>query len=174
MHLAGDDWQNAFDSMQQEAWRLETLPVYRVSDEEEVIRRFLAGQPVVREDSQPWYDQIKAYGASGRTVGRVHVLTRPLTDYLRFEFDHYRFNVEAGEDVRILDVTDRPNPVRGVQDFWMFDRKRVVLMHYEEDGTQINREVYEGDVEPFRECQRIAVAESVPFEEYVKGLDGRS
>ncbi|MER0482408.1 hypothetical protein ABR737_29420 [Streptomyces sp. Edi2] len=44
----------------------------------------------------------------------------------------------------------------------------VVLMHYEADGTQISREVYEGDPAPFIEYQRIAVAESVPFLEYVK------
>lgn len=53
----------------------------------------------------------------------------------------------------------------------MFDRSEVVLMNYHPDGRQISREVYEGDVAPFLEYQRIAVRESVPFEEYVKGLD---
>ena len=33
---------------------------------------------------------------------RVHVVSEPLTDYLRFEITGYRLNVEAGEDVRIL------------------------------------------------------------------------
>jgi hypothetical protein len=46
-----------------------------------------------------------------------------------------------------------------------------VLMNYHPDGEQINRELFEGDVSPFIEYQRIAVAQSVPFEEYVKGLD---
>jgi hypothetical protein len=53
----------------------------------------------------------------------------------------------------------------------MFDKSEVVLMHYEADGTQIGRELHEGDVTPFLEYQRMALAESVPFEEYVKGLD---
>ncbi|WP_405878850.1 hypothetical protein OG747_09605 [Streptomyces sp. NBC_01384] len=35
-------------------------------------------------------------------------------------------------------------------------------------GTQIDRELYEGDPAPFIEWQRIAVGESVPFLEYVK------
>ncbi len=170
MLLAGEEWRRTFDAMQQEAWRLETLPAYRVPQEEEAIRRFLAGEPVTREATQPWFDRVKAYVASGRSVGRVHVVTQPLTDYLRFEFEYYRHNVEAGEAVRILDVTNRANPLEGVQDFWMFDRSRIVLMHYESDGTQVNREVYEGDPEPFREYQHIALTESVPFEEYVKGL----
>ncbi|AEW94415.1 MULTISPECIES: DUF6879 family protein [Streptomycetaceae] len=171
MLLAGDDWRRAFDAMEYEAWRLETLPVYRVPQEEDAIRRFLAGEPVTRQATQPWFDRVQAYVASGRSVGRVHIVTQPLSDYLRFEFDHYRHNVEAGEAVRVLDVTNRPNPLDGVQDFWMFDRSRIVLMHYEADGTQVSREVYGGDPEPFREYQRIALAESVPFEEYVKGLD---
>lgn len=171
MLLAGEDWRNTFDAMQQEAWRLETLPVYRVPQEEAAIRRFLAGEPVRREATQPWFDRVKAYVASGRRVGRVHIVTQPLSDYLRFEFEHYRHNVEAGEAVRILDVTSRPNPLAGVQDFWMFDHSRVVLMHYASEGTQISRELYDGDPEPFREYQRIALAESMPFEEYVKGLD---
>lgn len=170
MLLAGENWRRTFDAMQQEAWRLETLPVYRVPQEDEAIRRFLAGEPVTREATQPWFDRVQMYVASGRSVGRVHIVTQPLSDYLRFEFEHYRHNVEAGEAVRILDVTNRTNPLEGVQDFWMFDRSQVVLMHYEEDGTQIGREVYEGDMEPFRQYQGIAVSESVPFEEYVKGL----
>jgi hypothetical protein len=170
--LAGEAWRTAFDAMRQEAWRLETLPVYRVPQEEGAIRRFLDGEPVTREATQPWFDRVKGYVDDGRSVGRVHVITQPLTNYLRFEFEHYRHNIQAGEAVRILDVTNRPNPLDGVQDFWMFDRSRIVLMHYESDGTQICREVYEGNPEPFREYQRIAVDESVPFEEYVKGIDG--
>ena len=156
--------------MQQEAWRLETLPLYRVQQEEEAIRRFLAGAPVMRDATQPWFDRVMAYAAGGRRVGRVHIVTQPLTDYLRFEFEYYRHNVEAGEAVRILDVTGRPNPLAGVRDFWMFDRSLIVLMHYERDGTQMGREVYEGAPEPFLEYQRIALAESVPFEEYVESL----
>ncbi|NEE24264.1 hypothetical protein G3M53_02125, partial [Streptomyces sp. SID7982] len=87
------------------------------------------------------------------------------------EFDrYYRHQAPAGEDIRILDVTDRPNPLPDtLSDFWMFDRSTVVLMNYEKDGTQINRQLFEGDVSPFLEYQRIAVAESVPFEEYVHG-----
>lgn len=102
----------------------------------------------------------------------MHVLTRPLSDYLRFEFSqYYAPHALAGERIRILDVTDRDNPLEGVQDFWMFDRTEVVLMNYHPDGRQINREIYEGDAAHYIEYQRIAVAESVPFEEYARGID---
>jgi hypothetical protein len=107
----------------------------------------------------------------GKSKGRVHIVTRPLSTYLRFEFMYYRPHAWAGDDIRIMDVTGRDNPLAGVRDFWMFDKEEVVLMHYEADGTQISREVFEGDVAPFIEYQRIALADSVPFEEYVKGVD---
>ncbi|WP_409471362.1 DUF6879 family protein [Streptomyces sp. HC307] len=173
MFLDGDDWQAKFRDFRTEAWRLETLPVYRVPQEAEEFSRFLAGErfPGPYEDS--WTTMIRQRSESGGSVGRVHILTRPLSDYLRFEFErYYRHQAPIGEDIRILDVTERENPLPGVQDFWMFDRSTVVLMHYEEDGTQIGRELYEGDPAPFIEYQRIAIAESIPFLEYAERVTG--
>ncbi|MFI5800893.1 DUF6879 family protein [Streptomyces sp. NPDC051677] len=172
MLLDGEAWQAKFRDFKSEAWRLETLPTYRVPQEADEFSRFLAGErfPGPYEDS--WTAMIRHRKESGGSVGRVHILTRPLSDYLRFEFErYYRHQAPIGEDIRILDVTERENPLPSVQDFWMFDKSEVVLMHYQPDGTQISREAFEGDVSPFIEYQRIARAESVPFEEYVKGLD---
>ncbi|MFG2815215.1 DUF6879 family protein [Streptomyces sp. NPDC048410] len=170
MRLAGSEWRAFFDSMEREAWRLETLPVYSVPQEAEAIREFADSGVVDPAAVKPWVDRLHGYASAGRNVGRVHVVRRPLTEYLKFEFEHYRHNVAAGEDVRILDVTDRPDPLAGAPDFWIFDQARVVLMQYEVDGTQVGREVYEGDVTPFLELRRVAIAEAVPFEEYVKGI----
>ncbi|NYI07938.1 hypothetical protein FHU37_004967 [Allostreptomyces psammosilenae] len=166
--MDGKDWRAFFDSMERDAWRLETHPVYTVPQEEDAIRRFLAGQPLEPSDAAAWIERVKGFRNTGRTVGRVHVLTRPLTDYLRFEFAHYHHNVAAGEDVRILDLTDRDNPGLPEQDFWLFDESKVVLMNYRPDGTQISRELIDGDPTPYVEWKRLAVAHSVPFAEYVK------
>jgi hypothetical protein len=115
-------------------------------------------------------ERVSRQRAEGKSNGRVHIVTRPLSDYLRFEFSrYYELHASVGDEIRILDVTGRPNPLGGVQDFWMFDQSEVVLMNYRADGGQINREVFEGDISPFVEYQRIAIAESVPFKEYVNG-----
>ncbi|MFB6848211.1 DUF6879 family protein [Streptomyces sp. NPDC056373] len=172
MLLDGEAWTARIQGFESEAWRLETLPWYRVPSEDGDIREFLAGQRIDASDySSSYTDSLRKLRAEGKSKGRVHVVSRPLTDYLRFEFMYYAVHAAAGDDIRIMDVTDRPNPLEGVQDFWLFDRSEVVLMNYETDGTQISREIFEGDVTPFLEYQRIALAESVPFEEYVKGLD---
>jgi hypothetical protein len=170
--LDGDAWADRFRSFAREAWRLETLPVYRVPQEEDEIRAFLAGERIdPRTYADEYTEDLKRLRAQGKAKGRVHVVTRPLSDYLRFEFMYYLPHARAGEDIRILDVTDRENPLADAPDFWMFDRSEVVLMNYASDGTQIDREVFEGDVSVFLAYQEIATAESVPFEEYVKGLD---
>ncbi|WP_326652029.1 MULTISPECIES: DUF6879 family protein [unclassified Streptomyces] len=172
MLLDGEVWQAKFRDFQSEAWRLETLPEYRVPQEEEEIRAYLAGERIdPHTHSNAYTEDLKRVRREGKSKGRVHIITRPLTTYLQYEFMYYLPHVWAGEDIRIIDVTGRNNPLADVEDFWVFDKREVVLMHYETDGTQISRELYEGDVTAFIEYQRIALAESVPFEEYVKGLD---
>ncbi|GAQ54647.1 hypothetical protein a10_04461 [Streptomyces acidiscabies] len=141
--------------------------------EEAEFEAFKAGARIDPQAvSNEYTDRLRRQAAEGRIQGRVHIVTRPLTDYLKFEFaQYYAPHALAGEQIRILDVTDRDNPLAGVQDFWMFDRTEVVLMHYEADGAQISHEIFEGDVALFLEYQRIALTESVSFEEYVKVLD---
>ncbi|MFD7235663.1 DUF6879 family protein [Streptomyces syringium] len=171
MFLDGDEWRGMLQGFQSEAWRLETLPQYLVPQEAEELEAFRSGKRVDPHTySSKYTESLRLLRKAGKHKGRVHVVSRPLSEYLQFEFSrYYAPHVLAGEDVRILDVTDRPNPLPGVQDFWMFDRSTIVLMHYEADGKQISRELYEGDPAPFVEYQRTAVAESVPFLEYVKG-----
>jgi hypothetical protein len=170
--LDGEAWQAKFRDFQTEAWRLETLPAYNVPQEDEEIRAFLAGERInPHTHSNDYTEDLRRVRREGKSKGRVHIVTRPLSDYLRYEFMYYLPHAWAGEDIRIMDVTDRSNPLADVQDFWMFDKTDVVLMNYEADGTQISREVHQGDVAPYVEYQRIALAQSVPFEEYVKGLD---
>ncbi|KWT61120.1 hypothetical protein ADL21_15055 [Streptomyces albus subsp. albus] len=168
MLLAGEAWQAQFRDFRKEAWRLETRPVYRVPQEADELARFLAGERFPGPYEDDWTALIRKHKETGGTIGRVHIVTRPLSDYLRFEFErYYRHQAPVGEDIRILDVTDRENPLADIDDFWMFDRSTIVLMKYEADGTQTERELYEGDPAPFLEYQRIALAESVPFLEYV-------
>ncbi|MDF3141694.1 MULTISPECIES: DUF6879 family protein [unclassified Streptomyces] len=171
MLLDGDEWRAMFRGVQSEAWRLETLPQYLVPQESGEIEAFRAGKRVDPHTySSAYTEDLKRLRGEGKRKGRVHVVAQPLSEYLRFEFSrYYTPHVLAGEDIRILDVTERENPLQGIQDFWLFDRSTVVLMHYEEDGTQIGRELYGGDPAPFVEYQRIAEAESMPFLEYVKG-----
>ncbi|MGW0555626.1 DUF6879 family protein [Streptomyces sp. NPDC002926] len=109
--------------------------------EAETLGSFLAGEPKPEGFNATWHQTIRGHTAAGRTMTRAKLVHKPLTDYSRYLFEWaIPGNVEAGEDYRIVDVTERdfglPN-----QDFWMFDETTVVHLNYRPDGSQINREL---------------------------------
>ncbi len=166
MRLENDDWRTFFDSYQREAFRLETLPFYGVGGEQAEYEKFLATGMLHIPDDDPWLVRVRHFRHTGRWIGRVHVIRRPLTDYLRYEFAVYRRTVEAGEDVRILDLTDRPDPGLPAQDFWLFDDTGVVRMNYDPVGTQLGRELLEDiDPAPYIAWKRLALEYAEPFPE---------
>lgn len=173
MLLDGEDWRRFFDAFEREAWRFEAQPTYTMPKEQENLTRFLRGENKPAEHNARWHERVRGYVGSGRNIGRVRIVRQPLTDYQRYQFAWgIPGNIAAGEDIRILDVTreDYGLPL-SLRDWWMFDGARIAHLNFRPDGTQINREKYEGDPTPYREWQRIAMEHAVPFEEYVKGLD---
>jgi hypothetical protein len=99
---------------------------------------------------------------------RVHILSRPLTDYLRFELGWgYTRNAEAGEEFFILDTTEQPNPLPEAPDFWLFDETTPVVMHYDETCAFTGREVLpEKRAAEFVAYRDTALAHAVPFAEW--------
>jgi hypothetical protein len=126
VRLEGDDWRSFFAAHKREAFRLETRQTYGVECERAEYEHFLSTGHLDIPDTDQWLTRLRHFQQTGRWVGRVHVLSRPLTNYLRYEFAVYGFTVEVGEDVRILDVTDVSNPGLPKQDFWLFDESAVV------------------------------------------------
>lgn len=166
MRLEGDSWPTFFDSYQREAFRLESLPSYGVGSEQAEYEIFLATGQLDIPDDDPWLMRVRHFRHTGRWIGRVHVINRPLTDYLCYEFAVYRRTVEAGEDVRTLDLTDQPNPGLPAHDFWLFDDTAVVRMDYSPDGTQLGRELLEDvDPAPYVAWKRLALEYAEPFTE---------
>ena len=173
MRLEGDDWRTFFDSYRQRAFRLETLSSYTMANEQAEYATFLATGERDIPDDDSWLARVRHFRQTGRWIGRVHVLRRPLTDYLKYEFAVYRRTVEAGEDVRILDLTDQPDPGLPAQDFWLFDDSTVVRMDYDADGTQLGRELLEGvDPAPYVAWKHLALEHAEPFtENWVKRVE---
>ncbi|WP_046506838.1 DUF6879 family protein [Streptomyces odonnellii] len=173
MLLDGEVWRRFFDSFEREAWRFEAQPTYAMPREQENVARFLRGEAKPADHNARWHERVRGYIESGRSIGRVRVVRRPLTGYQRYQFAWgIPGNIAAGEDIRVLDVTREGYglPLSGC-DWWMFDETRIAHLNFRADGAQINRAAYEGDPAPYQEWKRIALERSVPFEEYVKGLD---
>ncbi|MFC9654027.1 DUF6879 family protein [Streptomyces sp. NPDC056937] len=173
MLLDGEAWRGFFDAFESEAWRFEAQPTYSMPREQQNVARFLRGEGKPDNHNARWHERVRGYIASGKCVGRVRVVRQPLTEYQRYQFAWgIPGNVAAGEDIRVLDVTqdDYGLPLSG-RDWWMFDEARIAHLNFRPDGTQINREAYDGDLAPYREWKRVALEHAVSFKEYVKGLD---
>lgn len=159
------------------AYRLETLQRY-IGDEDDRQRAFLAGEelpppgPGKLDDLQ----LISELRRAGRRVGRVHIVSLPLTDYMRYELAAYAENAAAGEEIRIADAADTVL-AEMTKDFAIFDSEtddpQVILFDYSTDGLICGYEhVTDRSVVDQRRRQfRTAYERSVPLTEFVSHLE---
>ncbi|MFI1205104.1 hypothetical protein K2224_04060 [Streptomyces sp. BHT-5-2] len=163
--LSGEQFGRLFESFERTAFRLETLPEYDVEEEREEIARFLAGEDMGPEwADNPW---VRSMTDKGKQVSRVHVLTSPLTDYLRYELAAYPGNIKAGESIGIIDFAEQA--VKGLpgHDFWLFDDRQVYRMHYTETGAFIGGELLPpGKLSEYQGYRDLALTHAVPFADY--------
>ncbi|MGW1029240.1 DUF6879 family protein [Streptomyces sp. NPDC002577] len=157
-----------FDTFEREAFRLEILAHYNIPRAADDLRAFLAGEPQPEDYNQEWVDTVRAATNSGKRMYRVHILSRPLTPYLRFELGWgYQKNATAGEEFFILDTTEKPNPLEEAPDFWFFDTATPAVMNYAEDGSFLGADVLPDDrAGEFRSYRDTAMAHATPFPEW--------
>jgi hypothetical protein len=135
--LIGDDFQRLFRSFEHTAFRLEVRESYNAPREVESFRRFRAGESVDLSWAESWFGMIREAAAEGRRFARVRIVSLPLSEYSRFGLWAARRTSEAGEDIRYLSREiasglDLPN-----HDYWLFDSRKLVVMHFgEQDKFQ--------------------------------------
>ena len=66
MRLEDEGWRAFFDSYQREAFRLETLPSYGVTNEQEEYENFLATGKLNIPDDDPWLVRVRHFSQTGR------------------------------------------------------------------------------------------------------------
>ena len=150
------------------AFRLEVLDAYAVASDGGDFARYLAGEPApdpTRKNA--WLDTLRAERRAGKVRQWVHVVRGPLSDYLRFEMEWgYLPNLQAGAEVRILDLAERDQPDGLVdEDFWLLDDEAALLMHYDSGGHFTGAEVA-NDLGRYRNARDAAWSNAVPFTDY--------
>lgn len=156
------------------AWRLEVLQHYTGTADEERQRAFHAGEPLPPPGPGKLSNLalISRLRQAGRQVGRVHVVSRPLSAYVRYELAAYAENAEAGEDIRIAEKSLYPELGSITQDFAIFDgetpQATVVFFDYDGAGLIRGYQVTD-DAETVERCRRqreLAFARSVPLADF--------
>lgn len=139
-------------------FRLETLSVYNVDSDGEDYQRYLRGEATANAEAKaPWLKRLVADTAAGRRWRRVHAVTLPLSDYLRYESEWcYTYNVAAGEDIRIIDDAGQSLP--DVGDFFVLDGQHVIRSVYDQTGRFLGAEPI---TDPVTRAPYVAISELV-------------
>ena len=153
-------------------FRLELRDTYTSASDGGDVARYLAGQPSPDPARKaPLLARLRAERAEGRRRQRVHVVRSPLSPYLCYECEWgYAPNAEAGEDIRILDLAERPLPpaLQGFDhDFWLVDGETVIRMHYDGDGRFAGAEILApAELPLYLAARDAALAAAEPFPSY--------
>ena len=100
-----------------------------------------AGKPRPCPGGPAWYDLVREHTARGVEFRRARIVSEPLADYIRFEYESTAFNVAAGETVRWLPRHAAPGLLRAAADFWLFDDRLVRFGFFAGDGSSCGRAV---------------------------------
>lgn len=163
--LDGAAFGKVFDSYERSAWRFEAQPVYTIPGE--LLARFLAGGPEPPSFNEDWHQDVRSWVAAGKTIGRARVVRRPLTDYQRYQLAWgIPGSVSAGEDIRILDLTEGDLGLPD-QDFWVFDESKVVRLNFNPNGTLFNIELVDNpDLSRYLDWKDTAMKHAVTLTEW--------
>jgi len=93
------------------------------------------------ERYREWFDLITETIARGVQVRRARIVSEPVTDYIRFEYDVTAgLNIAAGEQVRWLPRRTAADLLVPGSDFWIFDESVVVFNHFDGPGNWIGQD----------------------------------
>jgi hypothetical protein len=111
---------------------------------------------------------VREHTARGVEFRRARVVSEPLADFTRFEFESTGFNLAAGEQVRWLPRRSAPGLLVPLCDFWLLDSRIVRFGYFAGDGTFLGEDVTD-DPDTARTCARSFEAvweRAVPHDRY--------
>jgi hypothetical protein len=76
-------------------------------------------------ETRPWLDLMREVTGRHVRVRRARIVSEPVTECIRFEYDTTASNIGAGEDVRWLPRHLAAGLLLPALDFWVFDGRRA-------------------------------------------------
>lgn len=107
------------------------------------MEQFVAGEPVDMAWFDNWLGMIRDATAAGRRFARVRVVSVPLTDYSRFGVYCSGYTNAAGEDIRYLTRDQAKTAGLPDYDYWLFDSRQLVRLHFDARENFLGGEVVE-------------------------------
>ena len=161
-------FEDLLRSCQRSALHLEMRDLYSTSDP-----AYLAWQADRHIDPLAFYGfwpkLLSEVVARGVVVRRVRIVSEPISDYIRFEYDITEaLNLAAGEDVRWLSRRQASDLCLPGNDFWMFDERVVMLNFFSGSGESAGHQVSDdtGLIKLYAQSFAAVWERAVPHEAY--------
>lgn len=167
------DFEKIFDSFKSSAFRLEALDLYHDTAEASDFVRYLAGEFFPESKNSEWCRWVQEQRTLGKRVQRVHVVSMPLTPYIKFEIDwRYIFNESAGEQIYLLDRSHLLNTRFPLADFWLFDNEVLFQMAYDSEGKFVDaqQDTDKSSILVHQELVRTLLSSSIPLRKFLSDL----
>ncbi|MEV4095658.1 DUF6879 family protein [Streptosporangium saharense] len=116
------------------AYHLEMRDGYMRSDPWFVAWREGRAEDFQQRKARPWLDLIREVTARGVEVRRLRIVSEPVSEYIRFEYDTTASNVEAGERIRWLPRRRASDLALPGNDCWIIDGETVLFNHFTGEG----------------------------------------
>lgn len=161
-----------FQSFESEAFRLETLPHYRIESNGEYaeFQRYLDGGLFPNaEINQDWYESLDAWKSEGKRIIRVRILPEIPNPYLKFEIEwFYPFNAKHGEEIFLLPEEEyRRQFELPLHDFWMFDHSKVGVLEYDSEGRFLRGAAPSISTESYLKVRRHILESAKPLAKFL-------
>jgi len=99
-----------------------------------------------KERWREWYDLMVATTARAVKVRRARIVSEPVTDFIRYEYDLTEgLNLAAGEEVRWLPRRQASDLALPGNDFWVFDNRLVRFGYFAGNGDILDDEFTEDE-----------------------------
>ncbi|MEU7048060.1 DUF6879 family protein [Streptomyces eurythermus] len=167
--ISDDTFGSYFETFEHTAWRLETRRGYGSDRAGERYRQFLATGTVPTDLHRPWCVNVSAQTAQGKRIERVRIVDEPPTSEQLFLLASAATNNQAGEDIRNLWRADAEKLRLPTVDFWLFDSRRALVLHFTDSDEYLGAELVADPARIVGFCQIRDAAwhYAIPREEFV-------
>lgn len=125
----------AMRSAQQSAFHLEMRDLYMVDEAD--LNSWRTGTYNGANRSSWWLTLAAETVARGVSVRRARIVSEPVSEYIRFEYESTTANIRAGEDVRWLSRRVASDIAVPVNDFWLIDGKLAIFNQMDGYGNWV-------------------------------------
>lgn len=141
------------DGFQHTAWRLESRTGYASDRRSPGFERWARGEDPQADPDRPWCRNIRAQVAAGKRIERVRIGDDPLAPGQAYLKAVGWANIAAGEDIRYLDRAVATRIALPVRDFWLFDSRLLLELHFDARDEYLGAELVDDPGKVLEACQ---------------------